>query len=55
MKQRICPLDGKPCAPDCPDRCHDEPAGGCILTAAVEQGGKVVQLDDGTAAIVFTP
>lgn len=55
MQQKICPLDGQPCAPDCPDRYRDEPAGGCVLTTAREQGGKVVRLDDATAAIVFTP
>lgn len=25
MKQRICPLDGKPCEKKCPDRYKDDP------------------------------
>lgn len=33
MKQRICPLDGKPCEKSCPDRYKDDPRGGCILVA----------------------
>lgn len=33
MKQRICPLDGKPCEKNCPDRYKDDPRGGCILVA----------------------
>ena len=30
MSDRICPLDGKPCEKDCPDRFHDTPDGGCL-------------------------
>ena len=33
MKQRICPLDGKPCERSCPDRYPNDPRGGCILVA----------------------
>lgn len=33
MKQRICPLDGKPCEKSCPDRYPNDPRGGCILVA----------------------
>lgn len=55
MKQRICPLDGKPCEQDCPDRYRDEPAGGCTLTTAVELGAKLINLGDGDIGILFTP
>ena len=44
IKQRICPLDGKPCEKDCPDRYKDEPAGGCFLTTArelMDEGRKI--------------
>ena len=34
MKDIICPLDGKPCEKDCPDRYIDHPGGGCFLTTA---------------------
>lgn len=44
MKQRICPLDGKSCEADCPDRYTDDPAGGCILTTVLELGGSVIYL-----------
>ena len=30
--QLLCPLDGKPCERDCPDRYRDRPEGGCFLT-----------------------
>ena len=33
MKQRVCPLDGKPCEKSCPDRYPNDPRGGCILVA----------------------
>lgn len=38
MKDRICPLDGKPCEKDCPDRFHDTPDGGCQLTLVQDMG-----------------
>ena len=34
--QRICPLDGKPCEKDCPDRYQNDPQGGCILNAYID-------------------
>ena len=40
MKDIICPLDGKPCEKDCPDRYIDHPGGGCFLTTAQELGAK---------------
>lgn len=55
MEQRICPIDGKPCEADCPDRYRDEPAGGCTLTTAVELGAKLIDLSDGDIGILFTP
>ena len=36
MKQLLCPVDGKPCERDCPDRYRDRPAGGCFLTTFLE-------------------
>ena len=55
MKQVTCPLDGKPCEPDCPDRYHDEPEGGCVLTTAQELGAKIVNLGDGNVGMLYTP
>lgn len=48
-----CPVDGRPCALDCPDRRPDRPAGGCFLTTACELGGRPLHLGDGLVAIVF--
>lgn len=45
MKDRICPLDGKPCEKDCPDRFHDTPDGGCRLTIVQDMGGKLLFVD----------
>ena len=42
MQEIICPLDGKPCEHDCPDRYVDQPEGGCFITTALEQGFTVV-------------
>lgn len=36
MSAVLCPLDGLPCAEDCPDRYRDEPGGGCLLTTLME-------------------
>ena len=36
MQTIICPIDGTPCAPDCPDRFHDREEGGCLLTMISE-------------------
>ena len=56
MRQVICPLDGKPCEQDCPDRYIDQPEGGCILTTAMGLGCNVISLNDaGSIAHVFTP
>ena len=41
MEQITCPLDGRPCSSDCPDRYIDSEEGGCILTTALELGCKV--------------
>lgn len=53
MKQTICPIDGKPCAKDCPDRYQDRP--GCILTTAQEQGAQIINFGGGTMGAVFMP
>ena len=50
MKDIICPLDGKPCEKDCPDRYIDHPGGGCFLTTAQELGAKII--DNQALAIV---
>ena len=53
MKKVICPLDGKFCAPDCPDRYPDGP--GCALTTSREMGAKIVDFGGGDVGIVFLP
>ncbi len=55
MKQMLCPLDGKPCERDCPDRYHDQPEGGCFLTTALEIGGQIMNLGGGDVAVMFRP
>ena len=55
MQDLICPLDGKPCEKDCPDRYTDQPKGGCFPTTASELGGKALPLSDEYVAIVFNP
>ena len=46
MNEVICPVDGRPCDPECPDRFTDRPEGGCVLTMAAEMGCKVFILDE---------
>lgn len=46
MNDRICPLDGKPCEKDCPDRFHDTPDGGCLLTMVQDRGGNILTIED---------
>lgn len=46
MNDRICPLDGKPCEKDCPDRFHDTPDGGCFLTMVQDRGGNIMTIED---------
>lgn len=55
MQEMICPLDGKPCEKDCPDRYIDQPEGGCWLTTAQELGGHVLDLGGGYAGVLFRP
>lgn len=55
MHTIICPIDGKPCAPDCSDRFTDREEGGCILTLAKELGAKLLPLGNGGFAMIFTP
>ena len=40
-EQPTCPLDGKPCDPECPDHFKDHPERGCVLTLAKEHGATV--------------
>ena len=46
MHTIICPLDGKLCAPACPDRLHVREEGGCLLTLAAEMGCTVIYCDE---------
>lgn len=46
MSDRTCPLDGKPCEKDCPDRFHDTPDGGCLLTMVQDMGGNVITIEE---------
>ena len=46
MNDRICPLDGKPCEKDCPDRFYDTPDGGCLLTMVQDRGGNIMTIED---------
>lgn len=46
MEQLICPLDGKPCERDCPDRYPERPEGGCLITTAMGLGSTVLVLSD---------
>lgn len=55
MKQLICPLDGKPCEADCPDRYQDRPEGGCMLTTAQELGAKILDFGGGNVGMMFLP
>lgn len=55
MKDIICPLDGKPCEKDCPDRYIDHPGGGCFLTTAQGMGAKLIDLGGGDVGMMFTP
>ena len=55
MDQLICPLDGKPCEANCPDRYHDQPEGGCILTTAQELGFQIMDLGDGWGGMLYVP
>lgn len=42
MNDIICPLDGSPCAKDCPDRYVDNPEGGCVLTTMMKHADAVI-------------
>ena len=53
MKNLVCPLDGKPCEEDCPDRYIDQP--GCVLTTAQELGANIIDLGGGDVGMMFTP
>lgn len=44
MEQIICPIDGRPCEADCPDRYIDRAEGGCFLTTFLEFGGNLMIL-----------
>ena len=53
MQQLICPLDGKPCEADCPNRYRDAPEGGCFLTTAQERGAMLFDLGDNDIGLLF--
>ena len=55
MIDRICPIDGRPCEKNCPDRYIDDPRGGCILTDVKERGGKIIPLGGGDYVCVINP
>jgi len=55
MKQIICPIDGKPCEKNCPDRYTDWREGGCVLTTAQELGATIINLGGGNFASLFQP
>lgn len=55
MNQVACPLDGKPCAADCPDRYQGRPEGGCALTTAQELGAEIVNFGGGSVGMMFMP
>lgn len=55
MNDRICPIDGKPCEKDCPDRFTDTPDGGCQLTLFQDMGAKIVHLGGQEYGAVFLP
>lgn len=55
MTDCICPLDGKPCLKDCPDRFRDREEGGCVLTIAAEMGATILTLDGNTVGVAFLP
>ena len=55
MKQLICPLNGKSCEADCPDRYRDQPEGGCMLTTAQELGARIIDFGGGSVGMMFTP
>jgi len=55
MKKLICPLDGKPCKADCPDRYTDQSEGGCFLTTAWELGARIVDFGGGNIGMMFLP
>lgn len=50
MNQIICPIDGKPCEENCPDRYIDQPEGGCILTTAMEFADVTIIIRGGVSA-----
>lgn len=54
MKETICPIDGRPCDPACPERYHDQ-QGGCWLTTAQEMGAQLLPLGGDTVAVVYLP
>lgn len=55
MKDLICPLDGRPCEKDCPDRYVDQPGGGCFLTTVQEMGFTLINLGGGDVGALYVP
>lgn len=42
MNEIICPIDGKPCDPACPNRYIDQPGGGCVLSTVADMSDTVI-------------
>ena len=38
----VCPIDGKPCDPACPNRYIDQPGGGCVLSTVADMSDTVI-------------
>jgi hypothetical protein len=55
VKDVICPIDGRPCEMDCPDRYLEQPGGGCALTTAQELGAKIIDFGGGDIGMLFVP
>lgn len=53
MKDILCPLDGRPCDPACPEQYHDQ--SGCWMTTAQKVGAQVLPLGGDTVAVVYLP
>lgn len=51
MQQIICPADGRPCDPDCPDRFHDREEGGCLMTMLLEHSDATLIIGANTPEI----
>ena len=53
MQAIICPLDGAPCDPECPDRWNDRPEGGCLLSMLMEHSDASLITSGNFHTIIF--